>query len=669
MAKASALKIRCKYCGTVTDYEMSSSARGEGQVNCPHCNVLIATEPSLAALKLGVQPKARCGSCGTLKPISQFYKSMLDGELVCQSCANAGRRHASLTGHILADILLSREPIKVVGSTEDCADCGTDCDTFFAGGKVICSDCLEQTVYCDCCGITTNPDTMEEVYNHYHGGYDKWCTSCVEEHAHVCERHGCSTTYDMREGHAVCVDGGGTENWCPSCVEDNATKCHECGDYAESTVTVDGREWCESCFEDHGTTCAMCDCRTDNDNTRHVDDVGDVCMGCYENNCFTCERCENTFCTEEGSDGHSYSSEVITSHGSETWCDSCCDGHASTCPECECYVNSDDLMQDDEDHDEYICRRCYRERYGETDGSAIAGYHSFSKNKFRDNKHSAPGETPDRTTGQLLYLGFELEAGSGKQDPVNRVAKEIQKMDKKQSYYHMERDGSIPSHGFELISNPMTLLAHQAYNWKDILKMMRAAGMKSFDTGGQCGLHVHFTKAFLTAVEQVKLDMFVTRNKKFWERLGRRDEVSYSTFHIKSTGSYISTFEERAVVNSRDRYTALNFSSSCSSTIEFRLFCGTLNYRSFMATLEIVDAAVRWVKTRSIKQIHDNTGETDNFVAFVNTHRKLYANAAEFIANQFAPGGDVEPEPVTTTVVPTKVPRFKKKKGTKTTCA
>ena len=85
-----------------------------------------------------------------------------------------------------------------------------------------------------------------------------------------------------------------------------------------------------------------------------------------------------------------------------------------------------------------------------------------------------------------------------------------------------------------------------------------------------------------------------------------------------------------------------------------------------MATLEIVDAAVRWVKTRSIKQIHDNAGETDNFVAYVNTHKKLYVNAAEFIANQFAPGGDVEPEP---TVAPAKrVPRFKKKKGSKTTC-
>jgi hypothetical protein len=308
---------------------------------------------------------------------------------------------------------------------------------------------------------------------------------------------------------------------------------------------------------------------------------------------------------------------------------------------------------------------CYRSQYGDGDGGAIAGYHSFPKSSFGKNMHKTPQDIKDRTTGQFLYLGFELEAGKGDQTKVNQCAEELKKLDAKQTYYHMERDGSIPSYGFELISNPMTLLAHQAYDWKDILKRMRAAGMKSFDTGGACGLHVHFTKAFLTAVEQVKLDMFVTRNKKFWERLGRRDEVSYSTFHRKTTESYVR--DDRAYVDCRDRYTALNFRSSCSSTVEFRLFCGTLNYRSFMATLEIVDAAVRWVKTRSIKQIHDNAGETDNFVTYVKTHKKLYANAADFIANQFAPGGDVEPEP---SDAPTpRVPRFKKKKGSKTTCA
>ena len=43
------------------------------------------------------------------------------------------------------------------------------------------------------------------------------------------------------------------------------------------------------------------------------------------------------------------------------------------------------------------------------------------------------------------------------------------------------------------------------------------------------------------------------------------------------------------------RYAAVNFCNH--RTIEFRLFKGTLNYPRFMATLEWVDALVRWVKT------------------------------------------------------------------------
>jgi len=260
--------------------------------------------------------------------------------------------------------------------------------------------------------------------------------------------------------------------------------------------------------------------------------------------------------------------------------------------------------------DDYVCPDC-AERFAR---ATIYHYHGFGHDLRFWGKVTG--------TSPTLFLGFELEAGDATNEQCRRAAEAVHNLDPCESHFHLEHDSSIPNYGFELVSAPHTLAEHASYGWKAITGAMSGNGLRSHDTGGLCGLHVHVSRDFFSAEDLVRLDLFVLKNRTFWEKVARRTQVHYAAFLQKSSSDYGRS--------AGSRYAAINFCPE--KTVEFRLFRGSLNYRTLMATLELVDGVCRWVKTVDSETVCRNEGAIDAFVAWLGGRGTEYAHATEYIA-------------------------------------
>ena len=161
-----------------------------------------------------------------------------------------------------------------------------------------------------------------------------------------------------------------------------------------------------------------------------------------------------------------------------------------------------------------------------------------------------------------------------------------------------------------------------------MLAELKKAGCKSHDTT-TCGLHVHVSRSFFTMSETVKLGLFVYFNKSRLETFARRTETSYAKFKP------VLRSDLKAAGHSDRRYEAINFENA--RTIEFRLFKGTLNFETFMATLEFCDAVSRFVKTISAVCIAGKDGDSwAKFESFVKSdgNRKRYKNLVTYAGSK-----------------------------------
>lgn len=322
-----------------------------------------------------------------------------------------------------------------------------------------------------------------------------------------------------------------------------------------------------------------------------------VCDDCLDSYYCCCEECDNY-----------YHRDNIANVDGVNVCDDCLENCYYRCDECGEYVHESDAH---EINGRYYCDTCYGDR------KIIQSYHShksglpvFHKEKWEK-------------LSDALFLGFELEtADYDNDDDVYECAKDIVEGygDSEKNFY-IEKDGSLDC-GFELISQPRTLTSHKKYNWDNVFETILNWGGRSHDTRC-CGLHVHINKDYLTRTERRKLDLFIHRTQKQWEKIARRKHNGYAKFGFVDEDLRIAW--KYLARSTCDRYRALNF-ENCE-TIEFRLFKGTLKYSTFMATLELVDAVCHYVKQRNILQC--DKGNWSDFTLFLkqNNNKKQYANA------------------------------------------
>ena len=408
----------------------------------------------------------------------------------------------------------------------------------------------------------------------------------------------------------VRVSGTAVETWCAACFTKDGTICQTCGTKVSAAYAgdVDGDTFCNACRDTKAFKCDRCG----KWETRRNEPPNVWVGGAVKHWCTTCRSERSSVC---GHCGKRVASDEVCTVDNSTWCNPCADEFAFLCENCG---NLSANLEYNEDSDQYRCAACTVR--SAPSANLVYDYHGFMR------CHTLKFWGGNKADAGTLFMGFELEAGGTTSSKRYAAAAAIRALDTTEEHVHMEHDGSIPDAGFETISAPHTLAAHEAYGWDRICKILVDNSFKSHDTGGRCGLHVHVSRAFLTADDCAKLDLITLKNKLFWERVARRSEVSYAAFIKKDK---LTDYGK-----SGNRYAAINFQPE--RTVEFRLFRGTLKYDTLMATLQIVDGICRWVKTRTIDQLHKNEGELEKFVAFLEQDKATYGRAIAYIERRKA---------------------------------
>lgn len=227
-----------------------------------------------------------------------------------------------------------------------------------------------------------------------------------------------------------------------------------------------------------------------------------------------------------------------------------------------------------------------------------------------------------------LYMGVELEvdtqAGNSEDGDNYEDDENAERFETSEQHLHSnialhkisnnvkntifsKTDGSL-SNGFEIVSHPMTLAKHlKSMQWQKGMDYLSNTGYKSHNTT-TCGLHIHINRNFFGAtkpnqsVNGSKIAYIMEKNIVDFTRFTRRKggeltrwarfgDMS-SRLSAKTKSMLLSAFRNQYY--HRNKYVALN--TIHEHTFEFRIFKGTLNYNTFVATLQLVDNLARLVK-------------------------------------------------------------------------
>jgi hypothetical protein len=215
-----------------------------------------------------------------------------------------------------------------------------------------------------------------------------------------------------------------------------------------------------------------------------------------------------------------------------------------------------------------------------------------------DTEYTQSGDEDDDSSSDVQYDGDEHDRNA------NLVLQTISSDD----LVFAKADGSLSS-GFEMVSQPITLAKHLTkVNWKQGFDILEKLGYKSHNTSS-CGMHVHVNRDFfgkskvIQNVNASKIAYLFTNLSNDLIRFTRRKEynlnrwasiqnIHYVLNGVKTKKALQLAF--RRLYPTRNKYVALN--TAHQTTYEFRIFRGTLNYNTFVATLQLVDNMCRMVK-------------------------------------------------------------------------
>jgi len=340
--------------------------------------------------------------------------------------------------------------------------------------------------------------------------------------------------------------------YCDKCFRETFTQCDDCDNYVERAkcfTDVAGNYICPDCYDDHYFTCDDCGEIFNNDDCySSPNEDNNYCNDCFTERYFYCAQC-NEVCSRDDAFGHNAS---------------------------------------------LYCENCYSDVADRHQNIHSAGYKPSPRFKHKTYKNNTLCLIP----AKRLYLGFELEV---EPDDTEDTVDLLEKYNSNNSFY-LKDDGSID--GFEIVSEPHTLLAHRDCQWRKMLNELRRAGTKSY-TGGHCGLHVHISRSALSNLQQHKLDMFFHKCQQPLTKFSQRtpanlrqwanfNQPSYTDLKKRGSHTLVHILTKLNAHSYCNRYSALNFNNL--STIEIRIFRGTLNFKRFWASLCLCDCVVSFIK-------------------------------------------------------------------------
>lgn len=407
------------------------------------------------------------------------------------------------------------------------------------------------------------------------------------------------------DGSFLCVDCAIDAGW---------MKCECCEqwypDDSSDVYEVDGHIYCEDCLEAKGyRQCDECGEWVRDWDMTFVDggyrpDLY-VCSSCRDNleerdEIFYCEDCDEYY---RGTVSH-----YITADG-RVICENCFDRDYEACSSCgEIYYR--DVMPYDDDDGEWYCEDCYEEH------SSRARVHDYGFKPcavFHGIGHWGRPEF-----GDPLTLGMELEVDKGR-DGAGCADEIMQEYDEDTLY--LKHDGSL-SCGIEIVTHPHTLEAMK--NELDIPKLCAIPikyGFSSHDAN-TCGLHIHVGRAQLgrTLDDQrrviAKIVLLMYRHWDFLLKFSRRTSSQLSHWACAPELSFNSRMtyydnELAALVDDyyqyKGRYMALNLCNR--GTIEFRLWRGSLQPATVLATIQLTHNIVKYAMDHSFYDVVNSTWE------------------------------------------------------------
>jgi formylmethanofuran dehydrogenase subunit E len=403
--------------------------------------------------------------------------------------------------------------------------------------------------------------------------------------------------------------------------EKEIVTCEGCGCILEegdlAYKTVNGGYVCESCKRDDYTYCEDCGELYSWDDINEADGKY-ICIDCLEHSgkYFRCDDCgewhvrsiEHAWWTE-----NNYSNVS----GGGIVCNRCADDNYYICNNCGEAVRCGDEVTVD---DEYYCEHCASDMRGR-----IHEYGYKPEPKFK-NIHDAFFGRRDRDS---LYFGVELEVDDGYSR--NDCAVDLTKASED---IYCKTDGSL-HRGIEIVTHPCTLDYHtEAMAWEDICTIARDYGFDSGDTS-TCGLHIHVGLDELGETRKkreevkAKLVMLVRRH---WANLvvfSRRNEEELDEWADRPYFKYGEDAEE-SVANAlrtvnRGRYQAVNLTNG--STVEFRLFKGTIYRDEIIAALQLVSNLCHYAMDHTVEEVMKSQWED---VALLTEYEELKSYLADF---------------------------------------
>ena len=308
-------------------------------------------------------------------------------------------------------------------------------------------------------------------------------------------------------------------------------------------------------------TCSLCGAPLNEENTHEFGGQA-LCTDCFCDNTVVCCHC-----------GRRIWSDDAECYGRDYLCGGCYDNHYTTCEDCGRIISLDDAYYE-EDNDYPYCSTCYHNRHD----SSIKNY-SYKP-------------TPIFYGEGNLFMGVELEIDGAGEDYDN-AGELLDIGNAEHEHIYCKHDGSL-CEGFEIVSEPATLSYHMnSLPWKSIFSKAIDMGYSSHNTS-TCGLHVHCNRtAFGETYEEQEaaIGRVVFFVEKHWDDLvnfSRRKTENLNRWASRYATISNTTAEtyKKAKDKYMGRYVAVNLTNR--DTIEFRLFRGTLRYKTFIATLQLV---------------------------------------------------------------------------------
>lgn len=323
----------------------------------------------------------------------------------------------------------------------------------------------------------------------------------------------------------------------------------------------------------------------------------------------------------------------------------CC--HHDRLEPIEMYSFTDDGSRFCEDTPHNVCPVCGN-KYVYFDENEMCGvcYQEYVKNERTIEKIKAYHDSPSlrfyKQEGEITdwYIGSEIETEFGKCNERIDITYRYGDYD---NIIYQTKDGSLNDTGIECVTHPMSLGYWKQFPFEDWFRDLVAVGTRSHKSG-RCGLHIHLSRTLFNIDRRKNVVGLVVYLVHAFKRelmiFSRRRGNSYCTYPFSTYGiqkDVICTIIERidsecmiwkdyleSLCNGQyyggsDRHSAINICNN--STIEFRMFRGTLNPVTYRASVMLCIGLVDYAK-----QIYETKTQDiswNNFINFIKPEGNL----------------------------------------------